>query len=911
MRTLWAASARHLLRHPAQLALALVGLALGVGTITAVDIATASSGRAFELSMEAVNGAATHQITGGPAGLDERIYTQLRVQTWAAASEARPVLAPVVEGYISVGDRTMQLIGVDPFASAALAGPGLFRGDEANAAVPARGGADTEQRQNNGAATSARDVAAANPRLDDGAALSAPVRGGDETEAPPVSGASGGSGGIAQLRRWFTQPGAVVLAPTAAAQLGVAADQTFTLDIAGRSHTATVLTVIAEERVGYDTLVLTDIAQAQEWFGLQGRLSHIDIQVPDNAAGEATLARIRKALPPDAELRDSRGRAQQNLDMTSAFTTNLQAMSLLALLVSVFLIYSAISFAVVQRRKIIGILRALGATRGEVLRIVLVEATLLGLLGAGIGLLLGLVIGRELVVLVSRTINDLYFVVSVREVALPASAIIKAVLAGLGTTLVAAALPAIEVAGSAPQLGMRRSVLELRATYVARWLLIVSAACIVTSGVILWFSARSLLAGFAALFLLLLGVAAFTPALLRWLAQSSARWIGHSSPIMRLALGDVAASLSRTGVAVAALGMAIAAMIGVSVMVESFRESLREYLARTLQADIYVSAPGPGFGRPERRIEPEVLASLLATPGVRDYSTSRRVSTESADGPLPVDALKFPSSAQPTVPLIEGEPEVVWPAVERGAIIVSEPLAWHRQLHVGDVLTLKTAEGLQTFNIAGVYREYGNDRGNIIMNGAIYREKWRDDSISGLGIYLDAGARPADVIARLQTSIAGRQALNMRSNAEIRELSMSVFENTFVITKVLYWLAAGVAAIGLISALLAWELERSRELAIVRSLGLTPRGTGLLIEAQTGFMGLVAMLAAVPAGVLTALLLINVINRRAFGWQIDLYLHAAQFGNALLLALSAALVAGVYPAWRAARASLASDMRDE
>ena len=119
MSTLRAASLRHLLRHPAQLALALVGLTLGVGTIVAVDVATASARRAFELSLQAVNGAATHQIVGGPRGVDERLYAQLLTEPPAgAAAGAR--YAPVVAGYVSVGDRVLQLVGVDPFASAAL-----------------------------------------------------------------------------------------------------------------------------------------------------------------------------------------------------------------------------------------------------------------------------------------------------------------------------------------------------------------------------------------------------------------------------------------------------------------------------------------------------------------------------------------------------------------------------------------------------------------------------------------------------------------------------------------------------------------------------------------------------------------------------------------------------------------------
>src|ERR1700733_12392142 len=119
MPALWAASFRHWLRHPRPLALALVGMSLGVATIIAVDIATASSRRAFELSMDAVNGAATHEIVGGPQGIDERLYVDLRTHD-LVAGEVQPALAPVVEGYVTVGDREMQLVGVDPLASPEL-----------------------------------------------------------------------------------------------------------------------------------------------------------------------------------------------------------------------------------------------------------------------------------------------------------------------------------------------------------------------------------------------------------------------------------------------------------------------------------------------------------------------------------------------------------------------------------------------------------------------------------------------------------------------------------------------------------------------------------------------------------------------------------------------------------------------
>jgi putative ABC transport system permease protein len=197
------------------------------------------------------------------------------------------------------------------------------------------------------------------------------------------------------------------------------------------------------------------------------------------------------------------------------------------------------------------------------------------------------------------------------------------------------------------------------------------------------------------------------------------------------------------------------------------------------------------------------------------------------------------------------------------------------------------------------------------MSLQVYRRLFHDQGIGALGIYLAPGVRAAQAVATLRAAVHGRQALLIRSNADLRALSMRIFERTFLITRVLYWLAAGVAAVGLVSALLAWELERARQLAILRTLGLTPARTAMLILAQTAFMGLAALLAAIPAGLLTALVLTEVINRRAFGWQIDLYFSAAQFTNALWLALAASLAAALYPAWRSARMSVVSGLREE
>ncbi|HYB64311.1 MAG TPA: FtsX-like permease family protein, partial [Steroidobacteraceae bacterium] len=715
---------------------------------------------------------------------------------------------------------------------------------------------------------------------------------------------------IEQARGWFTQPGAVVMNAATARALGVGEGGSLELAVGGVPHRATLVARLTGTSAGLDDVMLTDIAQAQEWLRATGKLSRIDVRLAASSTDPAGARELAALLPRELTLRTTRAAARETLAMTDAFTTNLKAMSLLALLVGTLLIYGAVSFAVLQRRTIIGVLRALGATRREVLAMVLSEAAVLGLAGAACGAGLGLLIGRGLVGLVSQTINDLYFVVAVNEVSVPPGALLEALGAGLATALVAALLPALEVAGSAPQLGLARSVLEGRAARVARRLALLGLLLASGAGLTVALSSRSLLAGFVALFLLLLAAAAVTPAVLRVLAQLAARLAAGVSSVARLACADVGASLSRTGVAIAALGMALAAMIGVGIMVESFRESLREWLVQTMRADVYVTAPGVTEGL-ERRLEPQVVEAILSIPGIRAHSEGRRVSVTSPAGPVDLNAVRLAPPSYAGFRFTAGEPAQAWAEFAHGAILISEPLAWRLSLAPGSSLSLVTDAGAHAFAVAGVYREYGNDRGEVLIDLSEYRRWWRDQGIAGLGLYLAPGAADQAVIDALRAAVGARQALLVRSNAAIRALSMRIFERTFVITRVLYWLAAGVAAVGLLSALLAWELERARELALLRTLGLTPAATAALVLAQTVFMGLVALLAAIPAGLLTALTLTEVINRRAFGWRIDLHLTPQQFTDALWLALAAALAAGVYPAWRSARAALASGLREE
>ena len=611
-------------------------------------------------------------------------------------------------------------------------------------------------------------------------------------------------------------------------------------------------------------------------------------------------------LPPGAKLLDAEGRTRTVTEMSNAFMTNLTAMSLLALLVGIFLIYNSVGFAVLQRRGLIGILRALGLTRKGAFALIMIEGVALGVAGAVLGVALGIWLGEQLLELVSRSINDLYFRVSVTDISVSTTSVVKGLFAGLAATVVAAAVPAAEAASYRPRLAITRSVLEHRTGRLLPLIAAAGAAAVVFALLLLDLSESSLLAGLTALFLLILGFAVCIPIVVRMLSRRLAPLAGRAfGTSARLAISGVGASLSRTGVAIVALAVAVSATVGVTVMVDSFRASVSDWLGNSLQSDIYI-------GVPRGSLDAELIRELLTVPGISEYSARRTAWHETSQGRTLIIAMQMAPGSYAGVEILDADAGLAWRRVnQEGAVLVSEPFAWRNRVGSGDKVVLATNAGEVSFDIAATYRSYGASSGAVLMSRETYVEHWQDQVIDTLGIYLEPGADVETVMQDLQQASNGRQAIFVRSNRDLLDRSLQIFDRTFVITDVLYWLAVGVAIIGILGAMLALQLERARELAVLRAIGMTPWQLGGMVTLQTGFIGLLSGLAAIPLGLLMAWILIDVINRRSFGWRMDIDIAPQVLVTALALSVGAALLAGLYPAYRAANAPTALAMREE
>ena len=848
---LFRSSRQFFLRHPWQLGLALTGIALAVAVVVSVDLVNNSARHSFERSTETVAGRATHRIIAGPAGLDETLYTRLRVDHGLRA------IAPVIEAHVTLeqnGKReTLVLLGLDPFAERTFRAYAWFN-----------------NLQN-----------------------------------------AEGEGTLTPL---LTEANTVLVDAATAARLGLGTNAEAGLLTGGRRISVRVAGVLAGSASGSshrpENLLVADIAVAQEVLGMQGRINRIDVLLEDGDGG--TKNRLESLLPPGAALLPAATRTRSLRQMTGAFHTNLTALSLLALLVGMFLIYNTMTFMVMQRRPLLGRLRALGATRRQLGGIIAMEAFLIGLAATAAGLVFGVALAHGLLQVVNRTINEVYDLLTDSNLTLSNLSLLKGVLLGMAGTLLAAVPAALEATRVTPRQALLRSHLE---TSSRRLVVPAALAGVVALGAgvaVIRLSGPGIGLGFGGVFIIILGMTLLIPLLTVALMACAKPLLGRGFGIPgRYACQSVTASLSRTAAAIAALMIAIATVIGIGLMVNNFRISVERWLQQALRAEMYVSLPSTGTAASGLALEAGFADAILALPRVKAVSSVRRIDIESSLGRTELAAYGLNEVAWGGFHFKEGNSDDIWPAFQQDdAVIVSEPYAWRHGLERGDALELRTDSGYRPFRVLGVYKDYSSDQGIVSLSRRTYERHWRDDRYSGFGIYTLPGT-DLEVLRRQVRELAPERDLWLQDSDSILQSSLEVFDNTFVVTDILRVLAAVIAFIGVFSALMALQLERSREHALLRAMGFLPGQVRRLILSETGLLGLVAGVLAIPVGCLITALLILVINRRSFGWSMELQFSADIMLQGMSLGLAAALLAGMYPAWKISRAQPAEALRRE
>ncbi|WP_429145389.1 FtsX-like permease family protein [Aeromonas rivipollensis] len=643
-----------------------------------------------------------------------------------------------------------------------------------------------------------------------------------------------------------------------------------------RTLTLTLAGTFEPGAVPMERLLVTDIGLAQPLLGKAGRLDRIVFKLSDEEANalQRTLQAAQGAEFPAQPLwLEPISPALDASQLGDALALNLSALSLLAMAVGLFLVFNAQRFVQSVRRPQLAQLIILGMPPSRVLRYLALELLILATIGTLLGLLLGSLLALALMGQLTQALADLYGPNPIDLLRLSPTSLIKALLIGL-LGMLAANLPGWW------QL-LRQSPLELREGSsrppVYPWRRRLLAIAILLLCTLCLLLPQTGLGG--ALFVAggwLLAMALALPDALRALLG---RLRGHGPLSVRLGVAETQYHLDRTAIAVMALQLAIAAAIGIGVMVSSFRSSVEIWLGQRLAADLYVSAP-KGVAGSRGQLSEQTLTAILAEPDVRAASRRAVHPARWQGQPIEWAQMDFIPELKAAYPLLAGR----WPAAP-DEVLASEPLTVRLGVKVGQTLDVTSEGGPRRLTVTGVYQDYGSDKGQIL-------HAFEGGAVQSLALF---SPDPEGLSDRLRARFGER--VNLLPAPAIHTAALKVFDQTFVVTELLKLLILGIAFVGIGSAFMVLGLARRGELQTLQSLGIGPRHCRRLLVWQGAGLGLLTALLALPVGYGLAWVLIEVVNPRAFGWRLAFEAAPLHAVTALLLAP----LCGALASWYAAR----------
>ncbi|HEV7769003.1 MAG TPA: FtsX-like permease family protein [Thermoanaerobaculia bacterium] len=841
---------RPLLREKTRTALTVLGIAVGVAVVVAIQLANQSALRAFRESVDAIAGRANYQIVADAGPLDERVLLNLR-PLWSEGVRFAPVID--VEGLLEPAQHPVRILAVDLLSD-------LHFRDYRYARI---------------------ETGAKHESLGDYFAL-------------------------------FKSDAIIVPAPFAR-ERGLRIGSRTTINVLGRRASFVVRGILEAEGPATafnGNIVVCDIATAQRNFGLIGKLSRVDLMVPEERE-QQIISRI--TLPPGARIERPSRRNERVEKMLRAFRVNLFALAGVALLVGMFLVYNTVLISILRRRRDVGVLKTLGTSPRQIFLAFLSEGLVFGLVGSILGIALGYALASAILQTVGRTINTLYVTSAPEAIVFTPGVIAVGIAVGTILSLLSALQPALEASRVRPS-AMIRPGLQQRVMHPRR-LFALAVVCFIAAALISRLPSIGgiAVAGYVAVLCVVAGFSLLAPFIVRTTSRLAAPVLERAFGIVgRLAAVSLPASLRRTSVASAALSLATGMMVAVALMVGSFRETVRIWVDQTVSSDLWLR-PSKGLANAQVALfPPEVADELETMPFVDEIDRARGMNIVYGDTLITIGSGEFDVAAKyGDLPMIapRSSADALRDAVRREGVVVSESFALKFDKNVGD--TIQLAGKPHAFPITGVYRDYSNDRGVVVMHRSLYVKTFDDRNLNTIVVYLKRGVDRNHARLELEKRFGPKYGAFVVTNREIKSEVMKIFDQTFMITYALLGVAIVVAVLGIVNTLAALILERTRELALLRVGGLSTGELRTMIVLESSLLGAASTVAGLVMGYALSWILIHVINKQSFGWTIDFHTPAALIVASLAVTLLASALAGLMPARLAQRIDIATAIKSE
>ncbi len=678
----------------------------------------------------------------------------------------------------------------------------------------------------------------------------------------------------------------IFLSVAAAKDLGVARGGRFEVAIGERRRSLQVLGLLSQEAYP-QPLGLMDIASAQWTLARPGVLDRVDLRLAPGVRAAEFRDALAPLLPPGVQAVPARVERARAASATRAYRVNLNMLALVSLLAGAMLLFATQALSILRRRSSLALLRALGVTRGGLVRALLAEGVIVGALGSVLGVLLGHLLAA---LLLARAGGSLGLMQSAPLAALRPQPLAWMAFVLLGTLLAAlgAWLPAREAARRPPARALKAGDAEA----------VTAAAPRLPAGLVL-LGLGVLLAllpplgglpvfGYCAIAALLLGALLVLPAASAWvLARLPAG--GHVP--FATALAQLRGSVGQITIGLAAVITSFSLMVAMAIMVHSFRESFDRWLTRQLPADLQLRTPRGSDTRLLTSVDQQRLRGIA---GIAAVEFRRETSLLLAADAAPVTLIardRTPADPGSTLLLLDSAP------VPAGAdpAWISEAMQDLYGLRAGGRMRLPIAGRERTLFVAGVFRDYGRSTGSVVLPRRQFVAYTGDARVSDAAVWLEPAQAVEDVVAVLRRTLANGDALEVRGTEEVRAIALGNFDRAFLVTHVLEAAAVLIGLVGVALAGAATALARRAEFGMLRHLGMLRRQVVAMLGAEGLLVGAIGTVGGLVLGLGLSLVLVHVVNRQSFNWSIDLYVpvwRLAALSATLLLAACLASIAG-------------------
>ena len=660
-------------------------------------------------------------------------------------------------------------------------------------------------------------------------------------------------------------------------------------------------------------LAVMDIYSAQKMFGRGRKFDRVDIALEEDARLADVQPVIQKLLGDGFAVEPPSSRGAQFEATSRTYSLASDITSVFALFIGMFLIYNTFSIAAAQRRKEIGILRALGATRTQIRDLFLAESAVTGTIGTIAGIGFGLVLARGMAAYISSFLSDIYGVAqNTDSIALKPWVFAAALTIGITTSILAGVFPAMRAAGVDPVRALQKGREQEVGQRESSLRKMVAGLCFVLAVVVLFFAHIGIVfySGFV---LAAGGMVLMAPAFSTWLARALRPALSRLLPVEgTLAVDSLIQSPRRTSGTVAALMLSLALTIALSGLNQASYDSIREWMRIALNPDLFVTTNENLTTR--SFVFPASLGEgLRKMPGIAEVQFVRSVRVTVKGSPVMLVALDVQSVAnRAQLPALEGEPKSMYAQTAGGTgVMVSENFSRLRGGHVGEILEVPAPEGVLRLPIVGVVRDYSDQQGTVLISRDLFIKYWHDDAVNLFRIYLARGAKEADVRQQILDVYGKERRLFVLTNTDVRRYILNLADQWLGLTYIQVAVAVLVAILGIVNALTVSITDRRRELGVLQAVGGLRRQIRGTIWIEAGAIGLVGLVLGFVLGAALQYYTLGFARRELIGMDLP-YSYPVQ--TALLLIpviLASAWISAILPAESAVRASLVEALEYE